>query len=132
MPYHVALDILAENARGNSAIGTTGKGIGPTYADKAARTGIRAADLLDVESLLPRLEQILQHTNAVITNVYGGDPVSTQEVFDKCRQWSERLAPFIAPVERIIHNALKAKKNILLEGAQGALARPRPRHIPVS
>ena len=121
MPYHVELDVLAERARGNGAIGTTGKGIGPTYADKAARTGIRAADLLDVESLLPRLETILEHTNAVITKVYGGDPVSTTEVFDKCRQWSERMAPYIAPVEKIVHNALKAKKNILLEGAQGAL-----------
>ena len=121
MPYHVELDVLAERARGNSAIGTTGKGIGPTYADKAARTGIRAADLLDVESLLPRLERILEHTNAVITKVYGGEPVSTREVFDKCRQWSERMAPFIAPVEKIVHNALKANKNILLEGAQGAL-----------
>lgn len=121
MPYHVALDVLAEQARGSSAIGTTGKGIGPTYADKAARTGIRAADLLDVEALLPRLERIMEYNNAVITKVYGGEPVSTAEVFDKCRQWAERMTPFIAPVEKIVHNALKANKNILLEGAQGAL-----------
>ena len=121
MPYHVALDMLAEKARGNNAIGTTGKGIGPTYADKAARTGIRAADLLDVEALLPRLERILEHTNAVITKVYGGTAVSKEEVFDKCRNWAERMAPIIAPVEKIIHTALKANKNVLLEGAQGAL-----------
>ena len=110
MPYHVALDMLAEQARGNNAIGTTGKGIGPTYADKAARTGIRAADLLDVEALLPRLERILEHTNAVITKVYGGTAVSKEEVFDKCRNWAERMAPIIAPVEKIVHNALKANK----------------------
>ena len=73
------------------------------------------------EALLPRLERILEHTNAVITKVYGGSPVSKEEVFDKCRNWAERMAPIIAPVEKIIHTALKANKNVLLEGAQGAL-----------
>lgn len=121
MPYHVILDQLSEAARGSDAIGTTGKGIGPTYADKAARTGIRAADLLDVEALLPRLDIILQRTNAVITGVYGGSPLSLEDVFAKCRQWSERLGPFIAPVERIVHDALEANRNVVLEGAQGAL-----------
>lgn len=121
MPYHVALDMLSERARGNTAIGTTGKGIGPTYADKAARTGIRAADLLDVEALLPRLSRIIEHTNAVITKVYGGSAVSESEIFDKCRQWADRMTPLIAPVEKIVLDALKADRNILLEGAQGAL-----------
>ncbi len=121
MPYHIALDALAEQARGSSAIGTTGKGIGPAYADKAARTGIRAADLLDVEALLQRLSAIIDHTNAVITKVYGGDPVSEREIFDKCRQWADRMAPIIAPVEKLVLNALKADQNIVLEGAQGAL-----------
>lgn len=121
MPYHVALDMLSERARGNTAIGTTGKGIGPTYADKAARTGIRAADLLDAEALLPRLSRIIEHTNAVITKVYGGSAVSESEIFDKCRQWAERMTPLIAPVEKIVLDALKADRNILLEGAQGAL-----------
>ncbi len=121
MPYHVALDALTEKARGKSAIGTTGKGIGPTYADKAARTGLRAADLLDIEALYPRLESILEYTNAVITKVYEGDPVELDEVYTKCRQWSERLSPLIGPVERIVNDALSAGANVLLEGAQGAL-----------
>lgn len=121
MPYHIVLDQLAEQARGNNAIGTTGKGIGPTYADKAARTGIRAADLLDVEALLPRLEEVMAHSNAIITKVYGGTALSVTEVFDKCRQWSERMAPIIAPVEKIVLDALRAGKNVVLEGAQGAL-----------
>ena len=121
MPYHVVLDELAEKARGSDAIGTTGKGIGPTYADKAARTGIRAADLLDVEALLPRLENIVNHTNKIITAVYDGTPVSMTDIFDKCRDWSERLGPFIAPVERIVYEYLEAGRNVLLEGAQGAL-----------
>jgi adenylosuccinate synthase len=121
MPYHVALDALAEKARGSKALGTTGRGIGPTYSDKAARTGIRAADLLDLEALLPRLESILGYTNDVITKVYGGSPVSLQQMFDKCRQWAERLTPLIGPVERIAHQALESGENVLLEGAQGAL-----------
>ena len=121
MPYHVVLDVLAEKARGGQALGTTGKGIGPTYSDKAARTGIRAADLLDIESLFARLESTMEHTNAIITKVYGGSPVPLNEVFDKCCQWSENLAPFIGPVERIVHEALEAGDHVLLEGAQGAL-----------
>ena len=121
MPYHVILDELTERARGSGRIGTTGKGIGPAYADKAARTGVRAADLLDIEALIPRLENILEYTNAVITNVYGGDSLSFDEVFDKCRDWSVRLAKYIGPAEKIINQALAAGENVLLEGAQGVL-----------
>ena len=121
MPYHVVLDELAEIARGSSRIGTTGKGIGPAYADKAARTGVRAADLLDIEALIPRLEGILEYTNAVVTKVYGGDALSFEEVYDKCRDWSVRLAQYIGPAEKIINQALAAGENVLLEGAQGVL-----------
>ena len=121
MPYHVALDALAERARGGDAIGTTQKGIGPTYSDKAARTGIRAADLLDLESLHARLDDILEYTNAVITKVYGGTAISPDEVFEKCTRWAERLRPLIGSAERIVHEALEAGKRVLLEGAQGTL-----------
>ena len=121
MPYHVVLDELAEIARGSARIGTTGKGIGPAYADKAARTGVRAADLLDIEALIPRLEGILDYTNAVITKVYGGEALSFEEVYDRCRDWSVRLAQYIGPAEKIINQALAAGENVLLEGAQGVL-----------
>ena len=121
MPYHVVLDQLSERDRGTTPLGTTGKGIGPAYSDKAARTGVRAADLLDIESLLPRLEAILNHANAVITRVYGGEGVARDEIFDKCRQWGERLAPYIGQVEKIANQALAAGKNVLMEGAQGVL-----------
>ena len=121
MPYHVILDGLAEAARSDGALGTTKKGIGPTYSDKAARTGIRAADLLDLESLLPRLEGIVEHNNAVITHVYGGSPVSLEEVFEKCRHWASQLAPIVGPVELTVHEALEKSQNVLLEGAQGSL-----------
>ena len=121
MPYHVVLDELAEIARGSARIGTTGKGIGPAYADKAARTGVRAADLLDIEALIPRLEGILEYTNAVVTKVYGGEALSFEDVYDKCRDWSVRLAKYIGPAEKIINQALAAGENVLLEGAQGVL-----------
>ncbi|MDP6403021.1 MAG: adenylosuccinate synthase [SAR202 cluster bacterium] len=121
MPYHVMLDGLAETARGGDALGTTRKGIGPTYSDKAARTGIRAADLLDLESLMPRLKSILDYNNALITKIYGAPPLAFDDVFEKCRGWAERLTPLIAPVEQIVHDALENGKSILLEGAQGAL-----------
>ena len=83
MPHHVMLDRLTETTRSGGAIGTTGKGIGPAYAEKAARTGIRTADLLDLESLLPRLESIMLHNNAIITKVYGGDPIPLDFVSKK-------------------------------------------------
>ena len=121
MPYHIVLDQLAEAARGSEALGTTGRGIGPAYTDKTARIGVRAADLQDVESLLPRLERVVAQHNAVISGVYGSPEVSLEDVFDKCRDWSARLAPFIGPVEHVIYDAVNSGKTVIVEGAQGAL-----------
>ena len=121
MPYHIVLDQLAEAARGSEALGTTGRGIGPAYTDKAARIGVRAADLQDIESVLPRLERVVAQHNAVISSLYGGSEVSLEEVFDKCRDWSARLAPFIGPVEHVIYDAVNSGKTVIVEGAQGAL-----------
>ena len=121
MPYHVVLDDLAEAARGDQAIGTTGKGIGPAYTDKAARIGIRAADLFDLEALYPRLEAVVGHHNDIIEKVYGADPLSLEEVFDRCKEWSAELAPFIGPVEHVVYDAAESGKTVILEGAQGAM-----------
>ncbi len=121
MPYHVVLDELADAARGEDALGTTGKGIGPAYTDKAARTGVRAADLSDLEALQPRLERVLRQANSTITNVYGGTALQFDDVFDRCKAWSQDLAPFIGEVEHLVHNAAEAGETVLLEGAQGAL-----------
>ena len=121
MPYHILLDELAETARGSQALGTTGRGIGPAYTDKVARIGIRAADLKDIESLLPRLENVMAHHNAIITKVYGGAEVPLEEVFDKCRAWSTHLVPFIGPVEHVVHDAAESSKTVIVEGAQGTL-----------
>ena len=121
MPYHIVLDELSEKARGEDAIGTTGRGIGPAYTDKAARIGIRATDLTDLESLYPRLTGAVGHANALITKLYGGDEVPLEEVYEKCKGWSQHLAPFIGPVEHMVFDAVTAGKRVLLEGAQGAM-----------
>lgn len=121
MPYHVCMDELSEAAKGEGAIGTTGKGIGPAYTDKAARIGIRAADLLDVESLYGRLEYVLRQHNAVITSVYNGDAIELEDMFDMCRDWAAKIKPFIGPVEHIAHDAADNGRNVIVEGAQGAL-----------
>ena len=120
MPYHEVLDGLAEAAR-SEAIGTTGRGIGPAYTDKAARIGIRVADLLDVEALLPRLDDAMSHNNAIIERVYGGEPVSLDSVYDRCKEWASRMMPYIGPVEHVVYDALQAGQTVVLEGAQGAL-----------
>ena len=120
MPYHEVLDGLAEAAR-SEAIGTTGRGIGPAYTDKAARIGIRVADLLDIEALLPRLDDAMSHNNAIIERVYGGEPVSLDSVYDRCKEWASRMMPYIGPVEHIVYDALQAGQTVVLEGAQGAL-----------
>ena len=103
MPYHVILDNLNEIAKGNEAIGTTGRGIGPAYTDKAARIGIRAADFKDVNALFSRLESVLTHHNAIIQNVHKKEPVSIDEIHQKCLSWSKTLTPFIDSVEHIVY-----------------------------
>jgi len=121
MPYHVVIDELAEAARGKHAIGTTGKGIGPAYTDKAARIGIRAAELLDLEALYPRLEMAMAYANAIITKVYEAPALSLDEVFARCHDWSAELEPYIGPAEHTVYDAVAAGRQVLLEGAQGAL-----------
>lgn len=121
MPYHVVQDHHEELARGASAIGTTGRGIGPAYMDKAARTGIRVGDLLDWDALVPRLEHVLEQKNAVITKIYGDQALSLNDVLAKCKVWAEQLRPYARPTEQIIQDILAQNKRLLLEGAQGTL-----------
>ncbi len=120
MPYHSVLDELAEAAR-SEAIGTTGRGIGPAYTDKAARIGIRVADLLDIEALLPRLEDAMAHHNAIIEKVYGGEPVPLDKVYDRCKEWAALMMPYVGSVEHVVYDALQEGRVVVLEGAQGAL-----------
>ena len=121
MPYHVLLDALEEKSRGQSAIGTTGRGIGPAYMDKTSRTGIRIGDLLNLDSLAPRLEQALAFKNKVITKIYDGEALSLDDILEKCLSWGEKLRPYVRPTEQIVYDLLAQKRKILLEGAQGTL-----------
>ncbi len=124
MPYHVLLDGLEEELRGGKALGTTRKGIGPAFADKAARLGIRTGDLLDKEVLRERLRFILNHKNTILTKVYGVSPLSEDDVYSQYCQHGERLAPYIRETTIMLEEALNRGEPILLEGAQGTLLDP--------
>ena len=121
MPYHVVLDRYEEEARGAAAIGTTGRGIGPAYMDKTGRMGVRVGDLLDWNALVPMVTKILEHKNAMITKIYGGEALALTDVLDKCKLWAEQLKPFAQPTEQLIQDLLAQNKRVLLEGAQGTL-----------
>jgi len=124
MPYHTLLDGLEEESRGGKAIGTTRKGIGPAFSDKIARLGIRAGDLLDKEAFHERLSQLLEHKNAIITRVFGAEPLSLEEVFQQYCEYGERLARHICETTVMIAEAIDNGQKVLMEGAQGALLDP--------
>jgi len=124
MPYHILFDRLEEERRGGGAIGTTLKGIGPVFTDKAARLGIRASDLLDEKTLKDRLSAILELKNTIITKVYNSTPLSLEEIYQQYSDYGKRLAPYIRETSTIIREALSHKENILLEGAQGTMLDP--------
>ena len=121
MPYHVLLDKLEEEAKGAKALGTTRSGVGPAYADKVARLGIRIGDLADKGELLHRLRPVLEQKNLILTKVYEVPPLSLEEIYDQHCQYAERLAPFIRETEPMVRQAVERGDLILLEGAQGTL-----------
>ena len=121
MPYHLLLDQLEEEAKGSKALGTTRSGVGPAYMDKAARTGVRAGDLLDRQELRYRIGSALEQKNAILTKVYGVPPLSLEEIYDQYCRYGERLAPFICETRPLVGQALQRGGLVLLEGAQGAL-----------
>lgn len=121
-PYHRMLDKGAESVRGDEAIGTTGRGIGPTYTDKAARRGIRAQDLLlDDDVLARRIAGALEFTNPLLTHALGRDAVSVEDMLDTARGWRDALAGYIGDTFSPTHDALAAGERVLFEGAQGTL-----------
>jgi len=124
MPYHVLLDGLEEEARGGKALGTTRKGIGPAFADKVARLGIRTGDLLDKKVFLERLRPILDYKNTILTKIYGVSPLSLDEVYSQYCRYGERLATYIRETTIMLEEALNRGELVLLEGAQGTLLDP--------
>ncbi|MEF3273359.1 MAG: adenylosuccinate synthase [Chloroflexus sp.] len=121
MPYHIQLDQLQEQARGEARIGTTGRGIGPAYADKMSRSGIRMGDLLHEETLLNRLRIVLEEKNRVLTKLYGAPALSLHDTYMAYLEYGRRLANHISDVHPIIQRALDKDLPVLLEGAQGVL-----------
>tara|TARA_R110002110_G_scaffold415781_1_gene655664 strand:+ start:15326 stop:16618 length:1293 start_codon:yes stop_codon:yes gene_type:complete len=121
LPYHVALDQARELKKGNEKIGTTGRGIGPAYEDKAARRGIRMGELLNAEHFARRLEEVLEYHNFALQSYYGVDPIDYQQTLDQSLEMGERIRPMVGDTIDILHTARKDGENILFEGAQGSL-----------
>jgi adenylosuccinate synthase len=124
MPYHIILDELEEKRRGPSAIGTTKKGIGPTYTDKYARIGIRMGDLLDKKHFKEQLNSVLQYKNLLMTRIYGAKPLSLDEIYEEYIKYGERLKSSICETTTMLEEALANGKSILMEGAQGTMLDP--------
>ena len=118
LPYHRVIDQLREQAMGGAAIGTTGRGIGPAYEDRAARVGIRAGDLVEMSTFERRLGDVLPMKNRLI-EMLGGRALSSSEILQQAAEWSRRLSKHIVDSERLLHDQVRAGKRILFEGAQG-------------
>lgn len=121
MPWHIALDGLSEEFRGASDIGTTKRGIGPTYMDKYERCGIRVYDLVHPEVLAEKVKTTGNLKNKIITQVYGGNPFDLDSVIKEYSAYGERIHKYVDDVSVLTFNAVKAGKNIMFEGAQATL-----------
>jgi adenylosuccinate synthase len=119
LDWHVALDKARDEARRESAIGTTGRGIGPAYEDKVARRGIRVADLLDPAALRPAIERLAKDKNFELTQLHGWPAIDAEALYDELVVLGRRLEPFVDHTGRILDRALREGKKVLFEGAQG-------------
>jgi adenylosuccinate synthase len=121
LPYHIALDQARELARGKKAIGTTGRGIGPAYEDKVSRRGLRLGELLDPEHFKERLREVMEYHNHALQHYFKTEPVDYEQVLDEALAQGEQIAPLVDDVPGLLHRLRAEGKNIMFEGAQGAL-----------
>lgn len=121
LPYHVALDTARERARGQQAIGTTGRGIGPAYEDKVARRGLRFDELIESRCFDDKLRHVMDYHNFVLEHFYGVESVDYEEVLDACMRHREYLRPLMSNVAAQLDACRKSGRSILFEGAQGSL-----------
>ena len=121
MPWHIALDGMSEKMRGSSEIGTTKRGIGPCYMDKAERCGIRFYDLVHPELFAKKAKEVGELKNLIITKVYGEAPVDVDAVIAEYTEYGKRLSKYMADVSVLAYEACKSGKEVLFEGAQGTL-----------
>lgn len=119
MPYHKRIDKAREMKKGKGKIGTTGRGIGPCYEDKATRRGIRFADLLEQDLFVEKVKAILDENNFYLEKYFNEDPIDPEKVIDQFSAVKERLIPYIADVSVLLYEGTRAGKKILFEGAQG-------------
>ena len=120
-PYHKKLDLLQEKQKGNSMIGTTGRGIGPCYTDKISRDGIRVAELLDKERFKDKLKRTVEEKNRTFVKLYDDEPVSWEDIYEEYCGYADKIAPFVCDTVDLMARAIGDNKSILFEGAQGAL-----------
>ena len=121
MPYHKLLDELIEESLGENKIGTTKKGIGPCYADKIQRNGIRIQDLLDDEIFEEKVKKNVEDKNQLLTKIYNKDPLNPAEIINEFKAYKDLISNHVEDTSLLISNALKENNNILFEGAQGTL-----------
>jgi adenylosuccinate synthase len=121
LPYHIALDQARERARGSKAIGTTGRGIGPTYEDKVSRRGLRLGELLDPAHFTERLREVMEYHNHALKHYFKTDTVDYQQVLDEALVQGEQIAPMVTDIPGLLHRMRREGKDIMFEGAQGAL-----------
>jgi adenylosuccinate synthase len=119
MPYHKAVDAARENFKGDKKIGTTGRGIGPAYEDKATRRGIRFVDLLDPDVFVEKVTTILDEKNFYLKNYLSYETLDAESIIQPYREYADRLAPYVTNVSVVLSQAIKSGQQILFEGAQG-------------
>ncbi|MCC2683474.1 MAG: purA [Paenibacillaceae bacterium] len=121
MPYHLLLDKLEEERKGANKIGTTGKGIGPCYMDKAARNGIRIADLLDAEEFERKLKLLVADKNTLLQQVYGAEVLDVEPILQEYLDYAEVIRPYVTDTSVVLNDAIDEGRRVLFEGAQGVM-----------
>ena len=122
LDYHKMEDQLREASLGKNKLGTTVQGIGPCYADKVGRSyAVRMGDLTDLENLKVRLQTIVDYKNRIFAALYNAEPISADELFEKCKTYAEKLTPFTTDTTQFLHKSIAEGKSILFEGAQGSM-----------
>lgn len=121
MPYHRQIDQEREKLKGNTKIGTTGRGIGPVYEDKYARRGIKLSDLVEPDRFLKRLKEVINERNLYISKVLESEPLDTKKIYEEYIEYGRYLKPYITDTSRLLNQYINEDKSILFEGAQGTL-----------
>ncbi|TBL77445.1 adenylosuccinate synthase [Paenibacillus thalictri] len=121
MPYHLLLDGLEEERKGDAKIGTTRKGIGPCYMDKAARNGIRIADLMDAQEFEKKLRRLVAEKNVLIQQVYGAEPLDADAILEEYLSYAEKIRHYVTDTSVVLNDHIDEGSKVLFEGAQGVM-----------